>query len=117
MMGTCPTCNLQSVIEIERLSSGLIVGACIYCDLPQEEERFDIYQNHCWNCGYGIDSRYSRPSLIPGMGYHCSNPLCGKDLTEWKLRNGLVTANQLLQLGGYSCYSTVTTVGQNMGTI
>lgn len=101
----CPTCKQQSMIEIDQLAGGLVIMACLYCDLPQEEDGFYIYQNHCWNCWYEIDSRFCNPSPIPDMGYVCNH--CGKDLTEWKLRNGLITASQLynLQSGGH--YGTV----------
>lgn len=85
----CPTCKQQSMIEIEQLAGGLIIMACLYCDLPQEEDHFYIYQNHCWKCGYGIDSRFSAPSPIPDMGYICGN--CGRDLLEWKLKTNQLT--------------------------
>ena len=96
MYPPCPKCKQNSIFEIEDLGGGFTIAACIYCDLPQEEEHWGIYENHCWNCGFGIDSRYSIQSIIPGMGYYCG--WCGKDLSEWKLRMGLITATELLQL-------------------
>ncbi len=109
----CPTCNQRSMLEIEFAGSNLLM-ACLYCDLPQEEDGFAIYQNHCWNCGYGIDSRFSHPSPFPDMGYLCG--YCGKDLTEWKLKTGQLTSSELLILkGAYKkCYSTVTNAAMNM---
>lgn len=101
----CPTCQQPTVIEIEKLSGGYWIGACLYCDLPQEEDSFYVYENHCWNCGFGIDSRFSRPSSIPGMGYHCG--YCGKDLSEWKLRKGLISATQLIELIGGRNHVTI----------
>lgn len=104
----CPKCQQHSMIEVEALAGGVSIAACLYCDLPQEHEQFSIYRNHCWNCGWGIDSRFSTPSRIPGMAYHCS--WCGKDLSEWKLRRGLITAtelNHLVQLIGGPYYVTV----------
>jgi len=91
----CSKCQQFSVIELETYP-GYVTGSCIYCDLPSEEDEFNIYINHCWNCGFGIDSRYSRPSIIPGMAYHCGS--CGHDLSEWKLRKGLITATRLNEL-------------------
>ena len=78
----CPICGLQSIIEVEMFNDGSFIGSCIHCDFPQEDRDY-VYQNHCWNCGFDIDSRYSTPSCIPGMGFHCGR--CGKDLSEWKL--------------------------------
>lgn len=112
----CPICKQHSMIEIEKLQGGYVVMACLYCDLPQEDDQFAIYQNHCWNCGYGIDSRFSTPSQLPGMGYCCG--YCGKDLTEWKLRKGLITSTELYILkGAYQCYSTAISAEQSMGMI
>lgn len=111
-MNNIPLCECGAeLIEIERCGSAFIM-ACMYCDLPQEEDSFYIYQNHCWNCGYGIDSRFCKPSNIPGMGYHCNT--CGKDLTEWKLRQGLITAQQLIQLQGGTplCYTATNVQNQ-----
>jgi len=56
----CPTCMSEALAPISK----------------------SPYINHCWNCGFGIDSRVSVKSLIPDMGYHCGS--CGKDLREWK---------------------------------
>lgn len=110
----CPICKQQSMIEIENLAGGVSVMACMYCDLPQEEDGFAIYQNHCWNCGFGIDSRFSVPSQFPGMGYICG--WCGKDLTEWKLRNGLLTLTELFILKGeLRCFSIATNVQVSTG--
>lgn len=92
-LAICTQYGQRSIVMVETLSDGSFLGACMFCDLPQEEDNFYIYQNHCWNCGFGIDSRFSTPSSIPGMGYHCGS--CGKDLTEWKLKKGLVTVEQL----------------------
>lgn len=110
----CPTCKQQSMIEIEELQGGFVVMACMYCDLPQEEDSFYIYKNHCWNCGFGIDSRFSQISSLPNMGYICG--WCGKDLTEWKLRKGLISLAELnIMKGAYQCYSTVTNVRLSPG--
>jgi len=84
------------MVQVEQLANGYSIAACLYCDLPQEEDSFKVYINHCWNCGFGIDSRISKQSIIPGMGYCCGS--CGKDLSEWKLRMGLITAAQLFNL-------------------
>jgi len=111
-----PTCDCGSeMILIEDINRGqAFVYACMHCDMPQEEEGFYIYQNHCWNCGYGIDSRFSQISQLPGMGYICG--YCGKDLTEWKIRKGLITMAELLTLkGAYKCYSTATSVLKSPG--
>ena len=114
MNPVCPTCKQQTMIEIEKLQGGFVVMACLYCDLPQEDDHFAVYQKHCWNCGYGIDSRFSAPSLLPGMGYVCG--YCGKDLTEWKLRKGLLTLTELnIMKGAYKCYSTATSVQVSPG--
>jgi len=91
----CTKCQQFTVVELET-HPGYIIGSCIYCDLPSEDDDFNIYLNHCWNCGFGIDSRFSIPSIIPGMAYHCG--YCGKDLSEWKLRKGLITATELNNL-------------------
>lgn len=96
-LAVCGQCGNRSIVILDALTDGSFIGACMYCDLPQEEDEFYIYQNHCWNCGFGIDSRFSVPSRISGMGYHCGR--CGKDLTEWKLRRGLITASQLIKEG------------------
>ena len=112
---TCPTCKQQSIVMIEKLRGGFWIGACLYCDLPQEEDGFAIYTNHCWNCGWGIDSRFNNPSLIPGMGYICNH--CGKDLTEWKLRKGLITLTELFRLKGAMKCCTATSVPTSTGMI
>lgn len=107
MFPTCQLCG-ANLIEVENNESCCIM-ACMYCDMPREEDHFYIYRNHCWNCGYGIDSRFSAPSPIPNMGYVCGH--CGKDLTEWKLRTGQLTLTELFVLkGAYKCYSTATNV-------
>jgi len=70
----------------------IIMGEC-GCGLPEEDDRNVPYINHCWNtsCNHApIDSRTCRKSIIPGMGYHC--PVCDKDLTEWKIKVGLLQA-------------------------
>lgn len=90
----CPTCHRHSIMMIDRFGDGTFVGACYYCDMPQED--IFAYENRCWNCGYGIDSRFNKPSPIPDMGYVCG--WCGKDLTEWKLRHGLITVTELEEL-------------------
>lgn len=76
----CPTCGLNSMIMVEKCVGGAEIVSCMYCDLPQEP----VYENVCWACGKDIDSRTSVQSATPGMGYHCEDPACGKDLTEWK---------------------------------
>lgn len=105
-------CGAELMV-VERCGNAFIM-ACMYCDMPYEEVK--VYNNTCWNCGYGIDSRFSQPSAIPGMGYHCGR--CGKDLTEWKLRHGLITATQLYELtGGQLCCSTAITVQRSTVTM
>ena len=111
----CPTCKQHSIVMVNRLPDGSFVGACMYCDLPQESEGFAIYQNHCWNCNWGIDSRFNVPSEIPGMGYICKH--CGKDLSEWKLRKGLITLTELFRLKGVARCFTVTGVPTSTGMI
>ena len=78
----CPTCKNKSVEIIENCGNGMLIVACIYCDLPQDDHHDEPYINHCWNCGDDIDSRNSIASHISGMGYYCN--YCGKDLSEWK---------------------------------
>ena len=104
-LAICGQCNQHSIVMVDILPDGSFIGACLYCDLPQEEDGFAIYENHCWNCGYGIDSRFSRRSVIPGMGYYCSS--CGKDLVEWKLMKGLVSITQIIELIGGQNHVTV----------
>lgn len=111
----CPKCKLKTIVPLEVLTSGHIIGACLYCDLPQEDDHFHIYENHCWNCGYGIDSRFNRPSPIEGMGYICN--YCGKDLLEWKLGKGLITIQQLLMLKGAQLCCTATGVPTSTGML
>jgi len=74
----CPICKNQLIPDPH---SG---WDCIFCRTEGTEPVTlkSPYINHCWNCGFGIDSRVSVKSLIPNMGYHCGS--CGKDLTEWK---------------------------------
>lgn len=61
------------------------------CGLPEEDTRlYSTYINHCWNCKSAINSDICKLSNTPEMGYHCN--LCGKDLTEWKQRVGLIPA-------------------------
>lgn len=67
------------------------VWICIICDLPNPSAHLwpsIVYENHCWNCPGGVDSRYSVKSATPGMGYHCN--LCGEDLTKWKIQQGII---------------------------
>ena len=92
LLPMCPTCKCNSMIITEKYQDYTIM-ACIYCDLWNEEDVV-VYKNHCWNCGSGIDSRFSKPSRLPGMGYICSS--CGHDLTEWKVKKGLVTVTELI---------------------
>jgi len=68
------------MLEVEDCGNGFKIVACMYCDLPQDDGF--VYENHCWNCGNDIDSRNSKQSVLPNMGYHCNS--CGKDLSEWK---------------------------------
>jgi len=77
----CPKC-LSKMICMEVYHDHQI-WVCMYCDLPQEEIEC-CYTSVCWSCGSDIDSRTCRKSDTPTMGYHCN--LCGKDLTEWKLK-------------------------------
>ena len=77
----CSRCKRPSLLIISD-EDGHEYASCD-CAMPA----INIYINHCWNCGFGIDSRTSIKSLLPGMGYHCGG--CGKDLTEWKQSKGL----------------------------
>jgi len=89
----CPTCKRESMIGIHELTRGCEVMHCIHCDLSKDEHGTYVYQNHCWNtsCNHApIDSGVCKKSVRPGMGYHC--PICGKDLTEWKIKIGLLQA-------------------------
>jgi len=85
----CPTCTNKMIPDP--------VGGwdCLFCRTEGTEPVCykSPYINHCWNCGFKIDSRNSTKSVIPNMGYHCRN--CKKDLWEWKQANGLLTANDL----------------------
>jgi len=94
----CPTCTQESMIGIYEVARGCEIMYCIHCDLSKDENGSYVYQNHCWKCGYGIDSRFSKLSHIPGMGYICGH--CGKDLSEWKLKIGQITLTELLILRG-----------------
>jgi len=88
----CSKCGIEMLL-IESINNGqAFIYACLDCDIPQEPNIY-IYQNHCWNCGFGIDSRFSAPSPMPDMGYVCGH--CGKDLFEWKLRRGLIMTTQI----------------------
>jgi hypothetical protein len=88
----CDVCGSVMAMDGTDLN-GNIRWSCFQCDQP-------IYQNHCWvnGCNGQIDSRINPRSQTPGMGFHCL--LCGKDLTEWKLRKGLITPTQLQSMKG-----------------
>ncbi len=87
-MGQIINC-LKCGSEMENL--GGAAYACIFCDMPGEPER--RYEDHCWNCGEKIDSKYCNKSLTPGMSYHCR--YCGHDLTGWKIKHGIIKPGDL----------------------
>jgi len=84
----CSRCKRQSLLILtdddghEHLS----------CDCARP---INPYINHCWGefCSGQIDSRTCQKSKLPDMGYHC--PLCGKDLSEYKVWKGEITKEQL----------------------
>lgn len=75
----CPTCHEKSIVILQEIPDGTFIGACHYCDMGGDEHSSEPYINHCWKCGWGIDSRSCQQSRF-GKGYHCNNPTCRVDL-------------------------------------
>lgn len=85
-----------NVYRCQKCNCELVFGRYTYYGYELKCPNCEPYINHCWNCHSDIDSRVQKKSPIPRMGYICGQ--CGMDLTGWKLKKGLITNLQCIQL-------------------
>ena len=74
----CSTCGLDSVVLIDTFDDGSLFGFCLNCDEPGETVKEKVYINHCWKCGFPINSRVDQRSPRYNKGFICRR--CGCDL-------------------------------------
>lgn len=75
----CPKCGYKMV---EQPCPGGVMIECWFCMSEATEPPERIYENHCWNCGAAISSRFCKRAQNPSDGYICN--ICGADLSGWK---------------------------------
>lgn len=80
----CPICGHKMM---EQPCPGGVILECWWCISEAIEPAERIYENHCWNCGAAISSKFCERAPNPNDGYICT--ICGEDLSGLRERRAV----------------------------